>query len=100
MGALPPDATIDSPEVQSKIRELIRLAKEQSYITYDDLNEALPCDIILPDLVEEIIAQSFLALVVLVALSPPAHRELSEALDGFASDASLRVAVINPIIPA
>src|SRR5687768_472606 len=29
------------------------------------------------------------------ALSPPAHRELSEALDGFASDASLRVAVIT-----
>ena len=29
------------------------------------------------------------------ALSPPAHRELSEALDGFASDPSLRVAVIT-----
>ena len=52
---MPPDATIDSPEVQSKIRELIRLAKEQGYVTYDDLNEVLPCDIISPDLVEEII---------------------------------------------
>ena len=52
---MPPDATIDSPEVQSKIRELIRLAKEQGYVTYDDLNESLPCDIISPDLVEEII---------------------------------------------
>ena len=29
------------------------------------------------------------------ALSPPAHWELSAALDGFASDASLRVAVIT-----
>ncbi len=55
MGPLPPDATVDSPEVQSKIRELIRLAREQGYITYDDLNEALPGDIISPDLVEEII---------------------------------------------
>jgi RNA polymerase primary sigma factor len=55
LGALPPDATIDSPEVQSKIRELIRLAKEQSYVTYDDLNEVLPGDLICPDLVEEII---------------------------------------------
>jgi RNA polymerase primary sigma factor len=55
MGALPPDATIDTPEVQSKIREIVRLAKEQSYVTYDDLNEALPGDIISPDLVEEII---------------------------------------------
>jgi RNA polymerase primary sigma factor len=55
MGPLPPDATVDSPEVQSKIRELIRLAREQGYITYDDLNDALPGDIISPDLVEEII---------------------------------------------
>jgi RNA polymerase primary sigma factor len=55
MGALPPNATIDSPEVQSKIREIVRLAKEQSYITWDDINEALPGDLISPDLVEEII---------------------------------------------
>jgi RNA polymerase primary sigma factor len=55
MGPLPPDTTIDSPEIQSKIRELIRLAREQGYITYDDLNDALPGDIISPDLVEEII---------------------------------------------
>ena len=54
-GAIPADATIVHPEIQSKIRELIRLAKEQGYVTYDDLNEVLPDDIILPDLVEEII---------------------------------------------
>jgi RNA polymerase primary sigma factor len=29
-------------EVQSRIRELIKLAKEQGYLTFDDLNEALP----------------------------------------------------------
>ncbi|MEN9282645.1 MAG: polymerase, sigma 70 [Verrucomicrobiota bacterium] len=50
-----PDATIESPEIQSKVRELIRLAKEQGYVTYDDLNEQLPHDVIHPDLVEEII---------------------------------------------
>jgi len=54
-GPFPADATIDSPEVQAKIRELIRLAREQGYVTYDDLNDALPGDIISPDLVEEII---------------------------------------------
>jgi RNA polymerase primary sigma factor len=29
-------------EVQGRIRELIKLAKEQGYLTFDDLNEALP----------------------------------------------------------
>jgi len=32
-------STID---LQSRIRELIKLAKEQGYLTFDDLNEALP----------------------------------------------------------
>ena len=54
MAPLPANATIDSPEVQSKLRELIRLSREQGYLTYDDLNEVLPGDIISPDLVEEI----------------------------------------------
>jgi RNA polymerase primary sigma factor len=31
-----------SGEVQARIRELIKLAKEQGYLTFDDLNEALP----------------------------------------------------------
>src|SRR5207302_1072652 len=29
-------------ELQVRIRELIKLAKEQGYLTFDDLNEALP----------------------------------------------------------
>jgi RNA polymerase primary sigma factor len=29
-------------ELQARIRELIKLAKEQGYLTFDDLNEALP----------------------------------------------------------
>jgi RNA polymerase primary sigma factor len=32
-------------EIQSRIRELIKLAKEQGYLTFDDLNEALPAGI-------------------------------------------------------
>jgi RNA polymerase primary sigma factor len=32
-------------DVQARIRELIKLAKEQGYLTFDDLNEALPADI-------------------------------------------------------
>ncbi|MBA3544766.1 MAG: RNA polymerase sigma factor RpoD [Chthoniobacterales bacterium] len=40
---------IDSPEIKRKIRELIKLAKEQGYLTFDDLNEALPPDLTDPD---------------------------------------------------
>ena len=32
-------------DVQSRIRELIKLAKEQGYLTFDDLNEALPAEV-------------------------------------------------------
>jgi RNA polymerase primary sigma factor len=49
------DYTIESPDIQFKLRELIKLAKEQGHVTYDDLNDALPNDLILPDIVEEII---------------------------------------------
>ncbi|MCX6935042.1 MAG: RNA polymerase sigma factor region1.1 domain-containing protein, partial [Verrucomicrobia bacterium] len=31
-----------SPEKQERLRELIKLAREQGYLTYDDLHEALP----------------------------------------------------------
>jgi RNA polymerase primary sigma factor len=34
---------------QVRIRELIKLAKEQGYLTFDDLNEALPPDLTDPD---------------------------------------------------
>jgi len=38
-----PATPADAPKVlQDKVRELIRLAKEQGYITYEDLEEALP----------------------------------------------------------
>ncbi len=45
---------IDTPEIQDKIRELIKLAKEQEYLTYDDINEILPNDLVNPDDVEAI----------------------------------------------
>lgn len=37
---------IDAPEIQEKIRELIKLAKEQGYLTFDDINDSLPNDIV------------------------------------------------------
>jgi RNA polymerase primary sigma factor len=49
-----PKRRIDTPEIQEKIRELIKLAKEQDYLTYDDINEILPNDLVDPEDVEAI----------------------------------------------
>jgi RNA polymerase primary sigma factor len=47
-------SVIDQPDVQEKLRELVRLAKEQGYLTYDDVNEALPENMSDPDEMETI----------------------------------------------
>jgi RNA polymerase primary sigma factor len=37
--------TSEPGDIQARIRELIKLAKEQGYLTFDDLNEALPAEV-------------------------------------------------------
>ena len=46
---------VDTPEMAEKLRELIKLAKEQGYLTFDDLNEALPESVNEPDEMEAIL---------------------------------------------
>ena len=54
----PQQVNIDaSPELQEKIRDLIKLAKEQGYLTFDDLNEALPDNLNEPDEMEAIMTR-------------------------------------------
>ena len=45
---------VNSTGVQEKIKELIRQAQEQGYLTYDDINDVLPHDMIDPADYEEI----------------------------------------------
>ena len=52
---LPKYDDIHTPEIQEKLRFLIRLAKEQDYLTFDDFNEALPNGFVTPELLDEII---------------------------------------------
>ncbi len=42
---------------QERLRELVKLAKEQGYLTYDDINEALPEGMADPDEMEQILGQ-------------------------------------------
>ena len=46
---------LDSPEFKPVVRDLIRLAKEQDYLTFDDINEALPDTTTDLELMEELI---------------------------------------------
>ncbi len=60
--ALVPAAAAASPQdlqkaLQEKVRELIKLAKEQGYVTFDDLDEALPEGINDPENIESVITQ-------------------------------------------
>jgi RNA polymerase primary sigma factor len=55
--AATPISIIDQPDVQEKLRELIKLAKEQGYLTFDDLNEALPDNVNDPDEMETIMGR-------------------------------------------
>jgi len=57
-GDLPPQPSLDdisAPEIQSRMRDLIRVAKEQDYLTFDDINESLPAEITSPEVLEEIL---------------------------------------------
>src|SRR5580765_231430 len=50
-------AKTQSPETTEKIKELLRLAQEQGYLTYGDINEALPDTVASPEEIERIIIQ-------------------------------------------
>jgi RNA polymerase primary sigma factor len=58
--AAPEAATLnrlDSPEIQEKLRELVKLAKEQGYITFDDLSEILPDSVNEPEEMDAIMTR-------------------------------------------
>jgi RNA polymerase primary sigma factor len=53
----PNPAVLETPEMQEKLRDLVRLAKEQGYITFDDLNESLPESVNNPEIIEAIMSR-------------------------------------------
>ena len=53
--AASPDAiTTDSSIIAEKIKELLSLAQDQGYVTYDDINDAIPDEIVSPELLDAI----------------------------------------------
>ena len=53
----PPTAQELQKAIQEKVRELIKLAKEQGYVTFDDLDEHLPEGVNEPETIETVIGQ-------------------------------------------
>src|SRR5208283_3920075 len=47
-------ATVESPIIVEKIKDLLRVAQEQGYLTYDDINDALPDEVVTPEVLDAI----------------------------------------------
>jgi RNA polymerase primary sigma factor len=55
LSGFPPGApTVDSPIIVEKIKDLVRLAQDQGYLTYDDINDALPDEVVTPEVLDGI----------------------------------------------
>jgi RNA polymerase primary sigma factor len=52
--SLAPVKTHTGADLTEKIKELLRLAQEQGYLTYGDINDALPDNVVSPDDLDEI----------------------------------------------
>src|SRR5271165_2540817 len=51
-------APLDSGfDLQERVRDMVKLAKEQGYVTYDDINEALPENMADPEEMEQLITR-------------------------------------------
>ena len=46
--------TVESPIIAAKIKDLVRFGQDQGYLTYDDINDALPDDIVTPEVLDAI----------------------------------------------
>src|SRR5665213_833392 len=47
-------ASAASVVIAEKVKELLRMAQDQGYLTYDDINDALPDDIVTPEVLDQI----------------------------------------------
>ena len=46
--------TVESPIIVEKIKDLLRVAQDQGYLTYDDINDALPDEVVTPEVLDAI----------------------------------------------
>jgi RNA polymerase primary sigma factor len=77
-----PRPTANAEEVQVRIRELIKLAKEQGYLTFDDLNDALPESVTAADELDAILTRlRRMDIDVIEASEVDRHKEVKKDVD-------------------
>src|SRR6202048_5581810 len=79
-----PTSMADEPKLQ-ELDKLIAKGKEKGYVTYDEVNDALPSDIVSLDQLDDIM-MLFGSMDIEVVDSAKAHRLPSEASAGQAAD--------------
>ncbi len=52
---LPTTHVMNQEEVDNQIRKLMKMGRERGYITYDEMNEALPGDVVSPERLDQIL---------------------------------------------
>jgi len=50
----PQPRTSDTPLIAQKIKELVQLAQDQGFVSYEDINEALPDEIVTPEVLDDV----------------------------------------------
>lgn len=76
-----PTAVAGDKELTEKLKDLIRLSQEQGYITYDDINDSLPEEIVSPEKLEEIYAKLKQLNVKIVDSSEAAKQKQTSSQD-------------------
>ncbi len=71
------EKTIDRTAVESEIEELVQLGKERGFLTYEELNDFLPDDVVSPEYIDEILLTLDAKGIELVD-----EREVEEGEDG------------------
>jgi len=79
-------------DLAQKIRELVRLAKEQGHLTYHDVNDALPDELVTPEDLDHVHTE---LRNLEIDIIDPAEVERAKAADGEEDEEALRLDILD-----
>jgi RNA polymerase primary sigma factor len=87
--------TVDSPVIAAKIKDLVRMAQDQGYLTYDDINDALPDDVVTPEVLDAIYSKLRGFEVEIVEAPPDLERAKPQAEPAEAEEDESRLDILD-----
>ncbi|HEY3853118.1 MAG TPA: RNA polymerase sigma factor RpoD [Verrucomicrobiae bacterium] len=87
--------TVDSPIIAAKIKDLVRMAQDQGYLTYDDINDALPDDVVTPEVLDAIYSKLRGFEVEVVEAPPDLERAKPQAEPEEAAEDESRLDILD-----